>query len=166
MAIKIKNLEKIANTYTEQRYVYKDLAFDISQTKIQAPGYSIPTPGADISASFDLAAITNSLRNLFSTMPGQRFLFPEYGLDLKAYLFTQVTEANGNALGSTIFAGINTWEPRVRTKKVIVNVNPDENQYVINIIIEVPALSLTTTINTVLDTRKQTFQVLPTTKIS
>ena len=63
MAIKLKNLEKLANDYTEQRFLYKDLSLDISQTKIQAPGYRIPVPGSDIRASFDLAAVRNSLQN-------------------------------------------------------------------------------------------------------
>lgn len=166
MAIKIKNLEKIANTYTEQRFIYKDLTLDIAQTKIQAPGYKIPTPGADIKASFDLAAIRNSLQNLFGTTPGQRFLFPEYGLDLKAFLFSPITEANGNVLGNKIYAGISTWENRVNVKNIQVNLDPDNNQYIINIILEVPALNLVTTIDTVLDIKKQTFQVLPTTRAS
>ena len=166
MAIKIKNLEKIANTYTEQRYIYKDLALDIAQTKIEAPGYSIPTPGADIRASFDIGAIRNSLQNLFGTSPGQRFLFPEYGLDLKAFLFSPITEANGNVLGNRIYAGISTWENRVRTKNVQVNLDPDNNQYIINIILDIPSLNLTTTIDTVLDIKKQTFQVLPTSRIT
>jgi phage baseplate assembly protein W len=166
MAIKIKNLEKIANTYTEQRFIYKDLSLDIAQSKIQAPGYSIPVPGADIRASFDLAAITNSLQNLFGTSPGQRFLFPEYGLDLRPFLFSPINEANGNVLGNKIFATISTWEQRVGVKNVQVNLDPDNNQYVINIIIEIPSLNLTTTINTALDIKRQTFQVLPTSRLS
>lgn len=165
MAIKIKNLEKIANTYTEQRFIYKDLSLDISQTKIQAPGYTIPVPGADIRASFDLAAIRNSLQNLFNTSPGQRFLFPEYGLNLRPFLFSPINEANGNVLGNKIYAGINTWEPRVRIKNVQVKLDPDNNQYVINILMDIPSLNLSTTINTVLDIKKQTFQVLPTSRI-
>lgn len=164
MAIKLKNLEKLANTYTEQQFIYKDLSLDIAQTKIQAPGYSIPVPGSDIRASFDLAAIRNSLQNLFNTTPGQRFLFPEYGLDLKAFLFAPITEANGVVLGNKIYAGISNWETRIRVKNIQVNADPDNNQYIINIIIELPLLNLTTTINTVLDIRKQTFQVLPTSR--
>ncbi len=166
MAIKIKSLEKIANTYTEQRFIYKDLSLDLTQTKIQAPGYSIPAPGSDIRASFDQAAITNSLQNLFSTSPGQRFLFPEYGLDLKPFLFSPITEANGNVLGNRIFSGISTWENRVKVVKVQVNLDPDNNQYIINIILEIPQLSIITTINTILDIKKQTFQVLPTSKLA
>lgn len=166
MAIKIKSLEKIANTYTEQRFIYKDLSLDLTQTKIQAPGYSIPIPGADIRASFDQAAITNSLQNLFGTTPGQRFLFPEYGLDLKSFLFSPITEANGNVLGNRIFSGISTWENRVNVKKVQVNLDPDNNQYIINIILEIPQLNITTTIDTILDIKKQTFQVLPTSRLA
>lgn len=166
MAIKIKNLEKIANTYTEQRFIYKDLSFDITQSKIQAPGYPIPAPGADIRASFDLAAITNSLQNLFGTSPGQRFLFPEYGLDLRPFLFSPINEANGNVIGSQIFAAVNTWETRVQVQGVQVNLDPDNNQYLINIILNIPSLNLNTTVNTVLDTKKQTFQVLPISKLS
>lgn len=166
MAIKIKNLEKVANSYTEQRYIFKDLSLDIAQTKIEAPGYSIPVPGSDIRASFDLGAIRNSLQNLFGTSPGQRFLFPEYGLDLKAFLFSPITEANGSVLGNKIYAGISTWEPRVQVKNIQVNLDPDNNQYIINIILNVPSLNLTTTVETVLDIKKQTFQVLPTTRTS
>jgi phage baseplate assembly protein W len=164
MAIKLKNLEKIANTYTEQQFIHKDLSLDISQTKIQAPGFNIPVPGSDIRASFDLAAIRNSLQNLFNTSPGQRFLFPEYGLNLRPFLFSQITEANGNVLGNKIYGGINTWEPRVRIKNIQVKLDPDNNQYIINILMDVPSLNLSTTINTVLDIKKQTFQVLPTSR--
>jgi phage baseplate assembly protein W len=164
MAIKIKNLEKIANSYTEQRYIFKDLSLDITQTKIETPGYNLPVPGADIRASFDLGAIRNSLQNLFGTTPGQRFLFPEYGLDLKAFLFSPITEANGSVLGNKIYAGISTWEPRVQVKNVQINLDPDNNLYVINIILDIPSLNLTTTVETILDIKKQTFQVLPTTR--
>lgn len=166
MAIKIKSLEKIANTYTETGYLYKDLSLDIAQSKIQTPGYNIPTPGADIRASFDLAAITNSLQNLFGTSPGQRFLFPEYGLDLRPFLFSPINEANGNVLGNKIFATISTWEQRVLVKNVEVNLDPDNNQYIINIILEVPLLNLTTTINTIFDIKKQIFQVIPTSRLT
>lgn len=166
MAIRIKKLEKIANTYTEQRFTYKDLSLDLAQTKTEAPGYNLPVPGSDIRASFDYAAIRNSLQNLFGTMPGQRFLFPEYGLDLRPYLFTPITEANGNALGTRIFSTISTWENRIRVRNVYVNLDIDNQQYIINIIVEVPAFNTTTTIESVLDIRKQTFQVLPTSKLT
>jgi len=164
MAIKLKNLEKISNNYTEQRFLYKDLALDIAQTTQEAPGFNLPVPGSDIKASFDLAAIRNSLQNLFSTKPGQRFLFPKYGLNLARFLFSPITEPNANIIGNTIFSTINVYEPRVTVKNVQVLLDPDNNQYLINIIIEIPTLNLITTINTVLDIKKQSFLILPQSK--
>jgi len=166
MAIKIKNLEKISNTYAETRFVYKDLALDLSLTKIEAPGYDLPIPGSDIQASFDIGAIRNSLQNLFGTYPGQRFLFPEYGLNLQPWLFSPLTESNGNSLGLEIFSTIARWETRISVKNVYVTVDPDNYQYIINIIMDIPAFNITETIKSVLDVRKQSFQVLPTSKTS
>jgi predicted component of type VI protein secretion system len=162
MAIKIKQLEKIANTYTENRYLYKDLFLDISRTKIEAPGYRLPIPGTDIKADFDVGAIINSLTNLFNTLPGQRFLFPKYGLDLYQFLFEPITQFNGELLGTTILQAIKTYEPRVIPRQVNVKLLPDENQYNVTIAIEIPALRLLAEPEFLLDVKKQTFIFLPT----
>jgi phage baseplate assembly protein W len=164
MAIRLKNLERIAKTYTEQSYLYKDLALDLTQTTQDTPGYPLPVPGTDIKASFDLGAIKNSLQNLFNTKPGQRFLFPEYGLNLDQFLFQPITEANGNVLGNKIFTTINSSEPRVRVSNVQVFLDPDNNQYLINILLDVPSLNVETVIESVLDIKKQSFIVLPTSR--
>lgn len=161
MAIKIKSLENLSKNYSEQQYLFKDLALDITETKLYAPGDTLPVPSTDIKASFDLAAIRNSLQNLFNTVPGQRFLFPDYGLDLYQWLFTPITEANGNTLGNKIYSTINNYEPRVNVKNVDVILDPDNNQYLINIIINIPYLNVQTTINSVLDIKKQSFIIVP-----
>lgn len=161
MAIKIQSLEQVANTYTESGYLYKDLALDLQQTAIIAPGFNIPTPGTDIKASFDLAAIKNSLLNLFNTIPGQRFLFPEYGLNLYQFLFTPVTEFNGQILGEKIFSVVEEYESRVRPKQVRVKIDPDNNTYDVTAIIEIPLLKLTADLEFLLDVKKQTFLFLP-----
>ena len=53
MAIKIQTLENISKTYRNRTYVYKDLTLDLTTTKIDSPGVSLPIPGSDIKASFD-----------------------------------------------------------------------------------------------------------------
>jgi phage baseplate assembly protein W len=164
MAVKIKNLESIANQYTTQQYVYKDLSLDLALTKIESPGFKLPVPGADIKADFDLGAINNSLTNLFNTLPGQRFLFPEYGLDLYQFLFSPVTEDNGDLIGNKIYQGILKYEPRVVPKRVKVIVDPDNNQYLITIAIEIPIIGLTTESQFMFDIKKQSFISLPTSR--
>jgi phage baseplate assembly protein W len=161
MAIKITELGQIADTYTESGFLYKDLNLDIQQSLLLVPGFNLPTPGSDIKASFDLAAIRNSLINLFNTMPGQRFLFPEYGLNLNQFLFSPITEINGQILGENILENIKKFEPRVTPKQVRVKINPDSNEYDITVIIEIPELNLFTNLDFVLDIKKQTFTILP-----
>jgi phage baseplate assembly protein W len=164
MAVKIKNLESIAKQYTTQQYVYKDLSLDLTQIKIESAGFQQSLPGADIKADFDLGAINNSLTNLFNTLPGQRFLFPEYGLDLYQFLFSPITEDNGDLIGNKIYQGILKYEPRVVPKRVKVVVDPDNSQYLITIMIEIPIISLTTETQFMLDIKKQSFISLSTSR--
>ena len=164
MAIKIKQLERVANSYTEKGYVYKDLFLDITQTALLSPGFEIPVPGSDIKASFDIGAVVNSLTNLFNTLPGQRFLFPQYGLDLYQYLFEPLTQINGESLGRKIYDSIKLYEPRVVPRKVNVQVDPDRNQYTVNIVIEIPILNIVSTTDFLFDVKKQSFIYLPTSR--
>jgi phage baseplate assembly protein W len=164
MAVKLKNLQAVADQYKTQQYVYKDLSLDLDKTGILSPGARIPTPGTDIKADFDLGAINNSLTNLFNTLPGQRFLFPEYGLDLYQFLFSPITEQNGQIIGNKIYNGIKTFEPRVIPKGVKVILDPDNNQYLITIMIEIPIINLNTETQFLLDIKKQTFISLPTSR--
>jgi phage baseplate assembly protein W len=164
MAIKVKELETLSNTYRDNGYLYKDLALDIEQSSYVEPGYSTSVRGTDIKVSYDLAAIKNSLQNLFNTLPGQRFLFPEYGLDFYQFLFSPITELNGQILGDKIKRSIKAYEPRVRPVQVNVTLDPDNSQYFINIVIEILQLNLMTGMDFSLDTRKQTFIYLPTSR--
>jgi phage baseplate assembly protein W len=165
MAIKIKNLQQVADdTNTLQKYVYKDLSLDLILTQIQSPGYPLPLPGFDIKASFDINAITNSLTNLFNTLPGKRFLFPAYGLDLYKFLFEPITKINGQALGNKIYQSIRLHEPRVNPLQVSVLADKNNNLYDIKIFIEIPILSQTTTTQFALDLKKQSFIFISTTR--
>jgi phage baseplate assembly protein W len=164
MAIKIQNLENVASQFTTKQYLYKDLALDLKLTKILAGGYSSPLPGPDIRVSYDLAAITNSLVNLFNTLPGQRFLFPEYGLDLYRYLFEPITKYNAESLGEKIYRSIRLYEPRVDPQQIRVQSDPDNNLYNITVVIRLPELNTTAETNFILDIKNQQFITVPTSR--
>lgn len=166
MAIKIKTLEQISKTYTEQQYIYKDLALDMKEGIITSTGFSEAVNGTDIEASFDTAAIRNSLQNLFNTLPGQRFLFPEYGLDLYQYLFYPVTETTGQTISRAILRGIEKYEPRVRTLQVSVVPNIDELTYNVTIVLQLPIFKTPVTFNALLNTKTQSFIFVPTSRTS
>jgi len=94
----------------------------------------------DIKADYNLGAIRNSLLNLFNTVPGQKILNPYFGLNLLQYIFEECSENTAQLIGNQIASGTTTFEPRVTLKKVQVLADPDNHQYVVNIVITVPTL--------------------------
>lgn len=157
MAIKISNLEQIVKQVAQKEYVFKDLHLDFSKSTTYDPTVMQQVEGNDIKVDYDTNAIRNSLRNLFNTRPGQRFLFPLYGMDLNQFLFESITEPNARILGETIVRSIKTYEPRVKVEECNVYMKPDENTYEITIIISIPRFNTSITINTSLDTKTQNF---------
>lgn len=164
MAIKIKSLQTIANTYTENRYIYKDLNLDISKKNLVSSGYENSVVGSDIKESIDAAAIRNSLQNLFNTLPGQRFLFPEYGLNLLRYLFMPISPTTGEVIGRTILQGIEKFEPRVRVMDINVVPDVDTSTYNITLILQLPIFKTVVKFAGLLNIKSQSFILLPTTK--
>ena len=96
----------------------------------------------DLKTDYDLDAIKNSLFNLFTTLPGQKILNPVYGLNLMQFIFTNLSEANARLIGKVIFEGTELFEPRVNILNINVDVNYDQNQYTINMRVNVPSLNL------------------------
>jgi phage baseplate assembly protein W len=162
MAVKIKTLKTLSDTYTEKDHVYKDLAFDLSLYSYEPPGFRAAVPSKDIKVSFDARAVVNSLFNLFNTRPGQRFLFPEYGISLLPYVFTQITPENGELIGNVIMSGIRRFEPRVTPRRIIIDADPDNNQYIFNLYYEIPMLGETLTSRFITNAKDRTFISLST----
>ena len=164
MAIKISNLQQISDQYKQKDYYYKDLHLDFEKSSNFSTSLHRKIEGNDVKVDFDESAIRNSLKNLFNTKPGQRFLFPLYGLDLNQYLFEAVTEFNGQIIGEKIVKSIENFEPRVTLRQCNVVAMPDDNQYDITIIVDIPILNSTTSINTALDIKKQSFIFIETSR--
>lgn len=161
MPIKIKTLKTVSDTYTKKEHVFKDLALDLALNNVETPGYISNVPGKDIKVSTDGKAIVNSLLNLFNTRPGQRFLFPGYGVILHNYLFEPATEANAQMVGDAIVAAIDKFEPRVRVNYVNAKVYEDKNQYEFDIFYDVPILNLTTNTSFFIESQARVFTTQP-----
>jgi phage baseplate assembly protein W len=164
MAIKISNLQQIANQYAQKEYYYKDLHLDFEKSSEFSTSLNKKIEGNDVKVDFDESAIRNSLRNLFNTKPGQRFLFPVYGLDLNQYLFEAVSEINGQMIGEKIVTSIENYEPRVSVLECNVIAKPDDNEYDITIVVKIPIFNSTASINTLLDIKTQSFVFVETSR--
>lgn len=157
MAIRISPLQEVSKHLESQRYVYKDLALDIQKDFQYNTVTEQKIDKNDLLVSYDQQAIANSIRNLFTTTPGQRFLFPLYGLDLRRFLFEPINEATARTIGETITRAITTFEPRVAIEACNVIGYPDSNQYEIELILQLPVFQTSYAINSVLDIKTEKF---------
>ena len=164
MAIKLKNLQTISDSFTKSQATYTDIHLDIDVRGLYSATTEDRPLANDILLDYDRSAIKNSLLNLFNTRPGQRFLFPEYGLDLNEFLFEAVTEDLGSIIGERIVASITNFEPRVKVRKCIVIAAPDDNLYDITLILNIPTFATDFTLNTNLDISTKSFAFVETSR--
>jgi phage baseplate assembly protein W len=126
----------------EDNYTYTDFFLDLQEDNVKSSNFIYTTgTNRDIKVAYDLNAIRNSLRNLFNTVKGERYLQPEYGSDLRRYIFEPITERTGSAIASEIKQSINNWEPRVKLTGLQVYGYEDRNEYEITISLAVPFLT-------------------------
>jgi phage baseplate assembly protein W len=153
---------KISSTGFTYNDLHLDMEFDYTQNNELLKDKEIK----DIITDYDYAAIRNSIRNLFLTLPGQKILAPEFGINLFQYLFRPCDTITANQIAKEIYAGILRFEPRVQVilvEVIALNgikslglVSPiqshrqalakqgtitDENTYEVNLILGVPRVS-------------------------
>ncbi len=105
-------------------------------------GVSLPFIGSIISGSdavFNSTyTTTEQLRsdviNYILTNKGERVLNPNYGSDLRRFIFQSTTEVNLNNLKLQIIEGLRANFPQITTNSVNINPNYDVNS--INIVID------------------------------
>jgi phage baseplate assembly protein W len=107
-----------------------------------AIGVSLPFIGSIISGSDAVFSstytTTEQLRsdviNYMLTNKGERVLNPNYGSDLRRFIFQSTTEVNLNNLKLQIIEGLRANFPQITTNSVNINPNYDVNS--INIVID------------------------------
>lgn len=121
-------------------YLYKDLHLDIIEDKTSFKSNSNKT---DIAADFDIAAIKNSIVNIFNTKKGQRPLYPDFGVSLEQYLFQPVTKQTAYLIGYDIERGLK-FDDRITPLQINVTVLESEDGYQVDLALFVSSLSINT----------------------
>lgn len=160
MAIRIPVLESLSKTLETQKFVFKDLHLDIQKEFEYNTITEQKIDKNDIGVDYNQNAIANSLRNLFTTVPGQRFLFPLYGVDLRRFLFQPINEVTARAIGETITRAIESFETRIKIQACNVTGYPDDNQYEVQLIVSLPTFETTYTLNSVFNIKTEKFTFL------
>ena len=141
MAINLDFLDENKVKDKTTTFSYSDLSLDFElSSDINNTPVNRPDNKKDVKLLYDEQAIFQSIRNVFNTIPGQKILNPDFGLDLRRYLFESVSENTGSLIGDAI-QKLPLYEPRVTVEEVNIVGRPSKNDYLIEIKITIPTLN-------------------------
>ena len=130
------------NASLKKGYLYKDLFLDLDTSVYYNKQLNKSSVLKDVQGLFDENAIRNSITNIFLTAPGEKILSPEFGLDLRRYLFEPISDFGAFAIKDDIKNRLPKMEPRVTIQNVVVVPYPEQNEYRITMQIDIPSLDV------------------------
>lgn len=80
--------------------------------------YGDPAPVGD-----DLEIVYSSILQILNTRRGERVLYPEFGCDLRSFLWEPYDTFTEREISGNILRAISLWEPRVIIDSVIIDNN-------------------------------------------
>ena len=141
MAINLDFLDENKVKDKTTTFSYSDLSLDFElSSDINNTPINRTDSKKDVKLLYDEDAIYQSVKNVFNTIPGQKILNPEFGLDLRQYLFESVSENTGTLIGEAI-QRLPLYEPRVIVNEVNIVGRPSQNEYFIELSITIPTLN-------------------------
>jgi len=126
----------------KQQYLYKDLFLDIKNRVSFNRQLNRKEELKDVQGLYDIESIQNSIANALLTSPGEKILNPEFGIDLRRFIFDPVSPFTELEIQSDIEENLPNFEPRIELEKVEVSANEDQQEYNITLQINVPSLNV------------------------
>lgn len=144
MAIKLNVVKPTTQTENAllNGYLYKDIEFDLIPSYTDNGELFKSDEKIDLKPIYDTKSVLTALKNILTTSPGEKLLNPTFGLDLRDYLFEPVTEVRGYFLGEDILTGLPSQDSRIQLNEVRIIVNPEDQEYQINLNISIPSLNV------------------------
>ena len=102
---------------------YKDLDFTFKQN---------PNTN-DVGIKKDNAAIIQSCLNILRTNHGERPFNYNFGANLRAYLFENMSQITAANMSTSINTALTNWEPRIEILNTNIQAKADENEVFITV---------------------------------
>tara|TARA_R110000765_G_scaffold146438_1_gene248802 strand:- start:1416 stop:1835 length:420 start_codon:yes stop_codon:yes gene_type:complete len=122
---------------------FEDISVITTSQKDQLLGLAFPVVssiGGYFSKSEGFNTILAGIKQLILTRKGERVMLPEYGTNLRAFIFEQDTPTLRKRITDEIAEAIFVYEPRVTIKNLEVYINESHGQNTIMVALQ---LSLT-----------------------
>ena len=91
----------------------------------------------DVVVSRAASAIKQAIVNLLLTNKGERLMNPEYGSDIRRYLFEPLDYGTANQITGNIKSTIDTFEPRISVLNLRALPNDDDNGFDVEMTYEI-----------------------------
>ena len=91
----------------------------------------------DVVVSRDASAIKQAIVNLLMTNKGERLMNPNYGSDIRRYLFEPLDYGTANQITGNIKSTIDTFEPRISVLNLRALPNMDDNGFDVEMTYEI-----------------------------
>lgn len=113
--------------------VYSDLRADYGEASI--PGKQMVVP--------DEQAIRESVMNILTTGPNERFMRPDFYSEIYLWLFEPMSISIGTEILYSVKKTLLKWEPRVvlNLNRSSIVVNYEEYMYEMSLFLEIPSLA-------------------------
>ena len=89
------------------------------------------------STSTTIEAVKNNIRNLLNTHQGERLMQPNLGINLRKYLFQQVTDEFIVQIQDDILDVLEMWLPFVDVRDIIVKVGNNVSELLIEVVFNI-----------------------------
>jgi len=107
---------------------------------LKTSDFSTDTKNRNIKVALDVEAVQNSINNMFLFTKGERIIQPNYGNSLYEYLYEPVNELTAKKLGQAILSMFELWEPRVTIDNILIDPQPDDNTFYVEVSYTIPSL--------------------------
>ena len=91
----------------------------------------------DLVVSRDASAIKQAIVNLLLTNKGERLFNPNYGSDIRSYLFEPLVYGTATQIVGNIKHVIGKWEPRIEILNLRASPNYDSNGFDVEMVYQV-----------------------------
>ena len=130
----------VTNNSKRSNRIYKDL--NMSFTKNPAT--------KDVARLFDVQAIKRAVKNIILTNKYERPFNPDFGCNLRGFLFENITEPLLVIIKDRVAMAIEKYEPRVSVEDVVVKNDIDKNGINIQVSILINGVEAPVTVSTFL----------------
>lgn len=124
-------------------FTYKDLGTSNIKLFYKKQGHKqIPYLYDNNTSNVDLNAVKQSLKNLFSFLPGQSILDPAFGNTLYKFLYQKIDDIVETEIIRQLKVLISKYQPRIRLTSVNIQPNREQLSYSIILKYDIPSLGL------------------------